>query len=266
MSHARIYFVKLNLDDFAATVAGLDSDLEYRQFIDGFLVGARGFEARDTWSEAKINGHTIGDGCFKDAQRFSAAQREKVMHRYHNESTELPRNYHGSTDELPENYLTNNQQPTASNHHKDAASPSAPLLPEVVNGHKVPRGKKAKKFGIAALGANPQQEAAFDRVWFGWPREGWNYQTKTSSPRRTKRALAIERFLEILTYFPHKVDGQPLNADQLADAALSFVAQRISEANGGIPNVPCIQNFFSTEDASIKHWKDALLAHFGEPA
>lgn len=127
MSQARIYFVKLNLDDFAATVAGLDSDLEYRQFVDGFLVGARGFEARDTWSEAKINGHAIGDGCFKDAQRFSASQREKVMHRYQGESTELPRNYHGSTGELPENYLTNNQQPTTN---RDGAAASPPLLPE----------------------------------------------------------------------------------------------------------------------------------------
>lgn len=183
MSQARIYFVKLNLDDFAATVAGLDSDLEYRQFVDGFLVGARGFEARDTWSEAKINGHAIGDGCFKDAQRFSASQREKVMHRYQVESTELPQNYHGSTRELPENYLTNNQQLIATNDKKEPATPSAPLLP------------KPKRRNLASLDIikKDSDRQAFQSLWEDWPKRS---DGKPSRGSRPKAELCFQKILE----------------------------------------------------------------------
>lgn len=148
MGRARIYFVKLNLDDFAATVAGLDSDLEYRQFVEGFLVGARGFESRDTWSEAKINGHTVGDGCFKEAQHFSALQRDRVNHRYPTPTQQLPRYYHGTTADLPEGYLTNNHQLTTNNQPKSSPSPSAQSVPSPsVRGTKAASKSKGKTPG-----------------------------------------------------------------------------------------------------------------------
>lgn len=126
----RLFYVKLNLDDLSSHVAGLDTGEEYKQFVEGFLVGARGFEARDSWSEAKINGHALGNGCFKEAERFSQKQRQCVNARYSQKETRLPDGYHGTTTvesgttmELPNSYLSNNHQLTSINHQSVSAKP-----------------------------------------------------------------------------------------------------------------------------------------------
>lgn len=144
------------------------------------------------------------------------------------------------------------------------AAPPAPLLPEVVNGKPKRPTKASKKFEIAALMFTEDQEVAFQKVWDAWPKEGWNFSTKSTSPRRLNRALAMERFLAILQNCRHQIDGMPLQAVHLAESAIEFVNQRKRENPGGVPNVPCIANFFSSEEVSKKPWQSALLAHFGE--
>lgn len=230
MSQARIYFVKLNLDDFAATVAGLDSDLEYRQFVDGFLVGARGFEARDTWSEAKINGHAIGDGCFKDAQRFSASQREKVMHRYQVETTELPRNYHGSTSELPENYLTNNQQLIATNDKKE---PATPLAPPVIRKRRSANGSSLDVI------KHDGDRGIFQTLWEEWPRE------RDGKPARGEKPKAQTCFQSIL-------DGGEVSAEELLQAARVYISED-GRVKAGYPKM--VSSWLALKDG---FWKQCV--------
>lgn len=143
------------------------------------------------------------------------------------------------------------------------ASATPPLFAEAVNGKKPRKNPKKAKFKIPALDFTEEQEAAFDRVWQAWPAEGWDFTNRKAQPRRKDRGLAMRRFKEILDNCEHEIDGGPIKADHLAEAAIAFVDARKREAQGAIPNVPCIANFFSSEEVSKKHWQTALLAHFG---
>lgn len=146
MSHKRIFYVRLNLDDFSQAIAGIDSDAEYRQFVDGFLVGAYGHDRREAWPEAKIKGFSVGEDCYKEAQKFSQLQRERVEKRkyrpvnkkqsavnpwinpgtIHGESTVNPRiNREGNPEAIPSNINL-----------KDYPSPSAQDKKRPANGVK----------------------------------------------------------------------------------------------------------------------------------
>ncbi len=144
------------------------------------------------------------------------------------------------------------------------AAPSAPLLVEHVNGVKPKRSSRSKQFEIPALRATQQEEEAFDRVWAAWPEKGWNSDTKTANPRRIEHGKALGHFVEILKFIPHTLDKKPLTADELANAAIDYAKAKVKEANGAIPYIPCIANFFSSDPKSKKHWQSALMAHFEE--
>lgn len=66
----RTFFVRLNLDDMAAEVVGLESSEERGQWLDGFLVGSRGKDAREGWPEPKQDGHRFGLSCHHEAESF----------------------------------------------------------------------------------------------------------------------------------------------------------------------------------------------------
>lgn len=134
---------------------------------------------------------------------------------------------------------------------------------------KKPAKPRGRDFSLPELEMSPEQEAAFERAWKGWPAKGWNFGTRTTAPRRINRTLAAQRFLEILKFFHYaKADGSRLSADELANAALSYVTQKTREAErtggpGTPPCVPCIANFFSSVEGEKHHWKDALMAEAG---
>jgi len=126
---------------------------------------------------------------------------------------------------------------------------------------------KGRNYGIAALGIQDEVMGFAEAVWTAWPKDGWNFSTKSTSPRRINRALFLERFQEILTHSPVlKGDGTRLTAEDLASAALDFVKGRVAEGRrdgSEIPNVPCIANFFSSCEGEKNPWKDAVLSYFG---
>lgn len=73
----RAFFIHLNLDDLAADTDALDSTEERGQWLEGFKVGSRGHEARDSWSDAKRRGHAFGVDCWENAEALRLAQSAK---------------------------------------------------------------------------------------------------------------------------------------------------------------------------------------------
>ena len=127
-----------------------------------------------------------------------------------------------------------------------------------------PKRKRNPKLEIAILNFSEAQQAAWDRVQAAYPAKGWNYSTRSAQPRKTNLALAAERFKTICEEAPIQTADGPLSPDDLANATLAWIAQRQKEAGqGGIPNVPCIENFFSSDAVSKKHWQTALIEFFG---
>lgn len=144
------------------------------------------------------------------------------------------------------------------------APAAAPPLPEVAPAEPVvKKPKRTKAFAIAALSASVVETSEADRVWAKWPPKGWNYATRTSSPRRLNYNQFMERFVAVVRNCPErKADGSLLTAEDHAEAAIAWVEARIREANGGVPNVPCIANYFSSEPGQKHPWKEGLLAFF----
>lgn len=66
----RTFFVRLNLDDMAAEIVGLETSEERGQWLEGFLVGSRGKESREIWPVSKLEGHRFGLSCFHEAESF----------------------------------------------------------------------------------------------------------------------------------------------------------------------------------------------------
>ena len=127
-----------------------------------------------------------------------------------------------------------------------------------------PKRKRNPKLEIAILNFSEAQQAAWDRVQAAYPAKGWNYSTRSAQPRKTNLALAAERFKTICEEAPIQTADGPLSPDDLANATLAWIAQRQKEVGqGGIPNVPCIENFFSSDAVSKKHWQTALIEFFG---
>ena len=147
-----------------------------------------------------------------------------------------------------------------------ASPPSASGAAAEVVGKPKKKKPRGKDFAIAALELSPGVEAAFNRVWARYPRQGWNFTTKRPAPRRINYAEAVKRFSEILQFCPVRTsEGDAITADDLADATLAWVNTRVKEAraeNSEIPNVPCVANFFSSAEGSKHHWKEALLEFF----
>lgn len=94
----RTFFVRLNLDDMAAEVVGLDSTEERGFWLEGFLVGSRGKDPRENWAPAKVCGHAFGAACFREAEEFRGKQSAKGRasgDARRNRTTVQPRFNHG---------------------------------------------------------------------------------------------------------------------------------------------------------------------------
>ena len=152
-----------------------------------------------------------------------------------------------------------------------APDPPPPATPADAVGAAPGKAKKKPKprgrdFGIEALKMPPEEEAAFEKAWNGYPAKGWDFRTRREQPRRLNYAEAAKRFHEILVFTDilHD-DGSRITGDELAEATLAFVAGRREEAKRqGIPCpcVPCIANFFSSCEGEKHPWKEALLRFF----
>ena len=122
----RMFFVRVNLDDMATDLIGLDSTDERGLWLEGFVVGSRGKDCRVDWPAAKLEGHSFGLHCFNEAEDFRGKQSEKGLAsaeaRRNQKSTAVQPNVnHGSTTVEPNinqtsTYpTTNNQQPITNN-------------------------------------------------------------------------------------------------------------------------------------------------------
>lgn len=77
MSRKRTFIVRVNIDDMAAMLAGLDGPLEKAEWLDGYMVGVHGHPARETWQEAKRIGFEFGALHFREVEEFRAEQKAK---------------------------------------------------------------------------------------------------------------------------------------------------------------------------------------------
>lgn len=66
----REWWVKVNIDDLCHDLDRLESTEERGQWLEGFRVGSRGHEPRDTWGQPKMLGHTFGMKCHDEAVIF----------------------------------------------------------------------------------------------------------------------------------------------------------------------------------------------------
>ena len=129
----RTFFVRLNVDDLAADVVGLDSTEERGSWLEGFLVGCRGKDSRESWPQSKTDGHAFGLGCFREAEEFREKQSAKGRasgDARRNRTTVQPRFNHGSTTDEPNLNQTPtepqpSQQPTANSQQPTAKQPAA---------------------------------------------------------------------------------------------------------------------------------------------
>jgi len=116
----RTFFVRVNLDDMATDLIGLDSTDERGLWLEGFVVGSRGKDSRVEWPKAKIEGYSFGLKCFNEAEEFRGKQSAKGQasadaRRNRKVTAVQPDINSGSTAVQPDINPTNNQQPTTNN-------------------------------------------------------------------------------------------------------------------------------------------------------
>lgn len=132
----RTFFVRVNLDDMATDLIGLDSTDERGLWLEGFVVGSRGKDCRVDWPAAKLEGHGFGLKCFNEAEEFRDKQRAKghasADARRNRKTTGIqPDANHGSTTVQPDinqtstHPTTNIQQPITNNEKPKRARQAA---------------------------------------------------------------------------------------------------------------------------------------------
>ena len=129
----RIFTVRINLDDMAAQLDGLDSDADKLQWLAGFRVGSRGVPAVLGWSEAKKLGHSLGLSAHQSAVAYSDKQSAKGKARnmggFNRGSAAAGASLsHGSATAQPIQYpISNIQKPITKSEQgeseRDAATP-----------------------------------------------------------------------------------------------------------------------------------------------
>ena len=137
----RTFFVRLNLDDMAAEVVGLETSEERGQWLDGFLVGSRGKDPRESWSGQKMDGHRFGLQCYYEAETFrekkSAAGEASAQARKNRFGSAQPNatrtpleqcsnaartDSEQTTEQAPNQPTSNNQHPVATSQKRSAKS------------------------------------------------------------------------------------------------------------------------------------------------
>ncbi len=143
----RTFFVRVNLDDMAAEIIGLDSTEERGLWLEGFIVGSRGKSCREDWQGAKLEGHSFGLRCFTEAEEFRGKQSAKGLasveaRRNRKTTADQPDFNHGSTavqqdiNQTSTHPTTNNQQPT-TNSEKPKKARQAAFSPSMFD-HMIP--------------------------------------------------------------------------------------------------------------------------------
>lgn len=98
---ARIWNIRLNLDDFNSALAGLDSDTERLAFLSGFNAGLNGRLKKDVGGPWE-SGWEVGNTSHVEAIKFSEQQRAKALLRdYHGNATASPRHESGNAMAMP---------------------------------------------------------------------------------------------------------------------------------------------------------------------
>lgn len=137
----RTFFVRLNLDDMAAEVVGLETSEERGQWLEGFLVGSRGKESREIWPASKLEGHRFGLSCFHEAesfrdkksaageasanarrQRFGSAQPNATRTPLEQCSNTARTDAEQTTEQAPNQPTSNNQHPVATSQKRSVKS------------------------------------------------------------------------------------------------------------------------------------------------
>ena len=98
---ARIWNLRLNLDEFNSSLAGLDSDAERLAFLSGFNAGLNGRFKKDIAGPWE-SGWKVGNTSHVEAIKFSEKQRAKALLRdYHGHATASPRHDSGNATAMP---------------------------------------------------------------------------------------------------------------------------------------------------------------------
>lgn len=148
---ARLYWVKFNLDDCRAAISDLETFEEKGRFFSGFIVGAGGFEMKDSWCLIQKRGYIIGKQFLDEATEFGAKQSGRVKSRYSNTgSTEtLPKLHRNASETHTEMLPTNNQQPTSNSSSATPPQKAAKKKsPKVTEGPSLPEilGDEAENY------------------------------------------------------------------------------------------------------------------------
>jgi len=150
----RTFFVRVNLDDMATDLIGLDSTDERGLWLEGFVVGSRGKDCRVDWPAAKLEGHSFGLKCFNEAEDFRDKQSAKghasADARRNRKATEVqPDVNHGSTTVQPDinqtsTHPTTNNQQLITNNEKPKRERQAAFAPPTIEQVR----EHAQKIGV----------------------------------------------------------------------------------------------------------------------
>jgi hypothetical protein len=124
----REWWVQVNLDDLSHVTAQMETTEERGQWLEGFLVGAQGHPARDSWDGFKRMGFEFGASCHTEAVAFrsskSAAGKASADARRAKYGSASPNSVRAvfehtseqepeqTSEQTPNQPTTNNQQPT----------------------------------------------------------------------------------------------------------------------------------------------------------
>ena len=122
-----------------------------------------------------------------------------------------------------------------------------------------PRKPRGRDYSLAIHKYSEEIVEEFNRVWGAWPVRGWNFSTKSESPRRMNYDASLDRFAEVVVHNEIMMNGKRLNAHDLAEIAISYAARRIKETPGVPPICCCIENFFSCIEGKKHPWKEELM-------
>lgn len=171
---SRIWRIEINLDETAALLAGLETVEDRGRFLDGFMVGARGFEAISEWPQAKLCGYHVGRKGFEIATIYSDKQSDKGKKSA--EAKRLRKVNHGSTtvngwldhcsttDEPSINQASTNRSNDLTNTKESSPSAAASSATPPQDKKRLPGKKKLQ------LEYPKQVEEMAQRIKDQWPR------------------------------------------------------------------------------------------------
>ena len=134
---ARIFSVRLNLDDFFASVGTCDTDADRTAWLRGFQIGALGGASKPEWGEYKLAGYKVGNAAHVGVLEFRQKQSEKgkasaaarstvVEARLNQASTVVEANVNQTSTISNNPIIEKSKEPKNETSNKPEASPSVP--------------------------------------------------------------------------------------------------------------------------------------------